>query len=224
MKKSKLIIAAIFIIVILTGIIITATLGLKYNLNYLNHKQIVISIGQEFNNEDILNLTKEVINNNDIIIQKAGIYEDAVVINLKDIQDEELQNINTKINEKYGVENTIEDVLVMDIPQTSFKDLIKPYITPAIITIIITILYVVIYIAIKNKVNSTKIKIFEAILKLLAIIILAQLLYFALIAITRTDVSYLTIPTSIIVYMMSTILGMNYIEKNFKSNEKKKNK
>ena len=58
---------------------------------------------------------------------------------IKDITDEQLQQVNTKINEKYNIENTLEDLVVTNVPNTRIRDLVKPYITPVMISLIMYI-------------------------------------------------------------------------------------
>ena len=127
----------------------------RWNLNILNkeHKQITISIGKEFESEDILSIVKEVTNNRQAEIEKVEVYEDMVAINVKEISDEELENLNSKINEKYEIENTIDSISVVDIPAINYFDYIKQYIGPIIASCIIIAVYIIIYGYIKKKIN-----------------------------------------------------------------------
>ena len=202
--KKKIIIGIILTVIILVGIVITCTLGLNFDLIYTNHKEVDIYIEQEFNNDDIYNIAKEVLGQEKILVQKVELYEDMVSISVKDITDEQLENLNNKINEKYGIENKIEDIDITSSPNVRGRDLIKPYILPVVITFILIIIYIAIYSAICSH-NGAKIDIIKTLAKSIGVIIGTQLLYLSLIAITRIPINRLTIPFAIVIYVITTI-------------------
>ena len=148
MKNKTIITSIIIAIIIVIGIILTALYRTNFDLSFAAHKQINISIEKEFENEEIKNIVKEVVGNKEIKVQKVGEYQDTVAINIKEISDEELQNLNTKINEKYELENTAQSIEITEIPKVSTMDYVKPYIKPLIIAFIIIAVYVAIYIVI----------------------------------------------------------------------------
>ena len=203
--KNKKIIGIIFALIIIAGIVITCIWGLNFDLNYSNHKAVDIYIGQEFKNQDIYQIAKEVLGNQEIKVQKVELYEDMVSISTKDISDEQLQNLNTKINEKYGIENTVENIVVTDVPNVRVRDLVKPYILPVAISFAIIIIYLVIYNAIYSRMGKN-VNIVKTLSKAITSILLVQLLYLAILAITRLEVNALTIPISIALYIITTII------------------
>ena len=144
--RTSIIIASILII----GIVITTIYRTNFDIMYMAHKQIHISIGKEFEKSDIENIVKEVVGNQKVKVQKFGDYQDNVAISLKTISDEELENLNTKINEKYEVENTIESITTTEIPKTSVIDYIKMYVKPLISACVIIAIYGIIYYAINK--------------------------------------------------------------------------
>ncbi len=216
--KNKIIIGIIFALIII-GIVITCILGLNFDLIYSNHKEVDIYIGQEFENQDIYNITKEVVGTQKIIIQKVELYEDMVAISLKDITDEQLANLNTKINEKYGIENKVEDIVVTSTPNVRGRDLVKPYILPAIISLAISIVYLLVYNAIIKKENTIK-----ETLKAVGVIIGVQLLYLSVLAITRLPVNRLTIANGIVLYVVTTIVILSKMQKEYSKVEKQNKK
>lgn len=215
--KNKTIIGIIFALIIAIGIVITCIWGLNFDLIYSNHKQIDIYIGQEFENQDIYEIVKETVGNKRIMVQKVELYEDMVSISLKDITDEQLAKLNTKINEKYGIENKIEDITIVSIPNVRGRDLVKPYILPTIISLAIIIVYILIYNAITKKENTIK-----GVAKAVGTIIGVQLLYLALLAITRLPVNRLTIPVAIVLYVVTTITILAKLQKEYIKVEKTK--
>ncbi len=200
------------IVFIIIGIVVTCVLGLNFDLSYSAHKQIDIQIGKEFDNQEIKAIVKEVVGNRKVTIQKVELYEDMVSIGMKDISEEELQTITTKINEKYGIENTVENIAVTSVPNVRGRDLIKPYLMPVAISFLIILTYIICYVLIKNHLGK-KINMLKAIFGTIEIILEFQLLYLALIAITRLPITTLTIPIAIIIYALTTIGSIACLEK-----------
>lgn len=217
--KNKTIIRIILALIILAGIIITCIYGLNFGLNYSNHKEIDIYIGQEFENKDIYKIAKEVLVNQKIAVQKVELYEDMVSITAQDITTEQVEELNTKINEKYGIQNTIEELVITDIPNARGRDVIKPYILPIAISFIIIIIFFIIYNMIyshKGRETNT----IKTVVKSVFSIIIVQLLYLSILAITRLEVNRLTIPVSIILYIITTIVIVLKLEKKYSKIEK----
>lgn len=189
MKKNIL---YVILAIILIGIIVTCILGFNVDMIYSKNKQIDIYIGKTFENEDINNIVKEVIGENkEIKIQKVELYEDMVSITAKEITDEQIEQINQKINEKYEIENKIEDIDVTNNSNVKLIELVKPYVVPTIISAIIVIGYEII-----------RFKNIKTIAKISLVTILAELLYYSIIVITRQGVNRITIPAGILVAIL----------------------
>ena len=123
----------------------------NFDFFYIEHKQVEVPIGKQFETEDILNIVKEVTKNKKVAIQAKGDYLDNVLINIKNISSEEIESLNTKINEKYEIENKVEDLKVTDIPKTGIIDYIRVYIKPLVIACIIIAIYYCLYIVIYKR-------------------------------------------------------------------------
>ena len=187
-------------VIILIGIIIIAAVGFNLDTNYKEYKLIEIKIGKEFNISDIESITNEVFSKKKVEIQKVGDFEETVVIKLadSDISDEQKNTLNTKINEKFGIENSVDDIIVNVVPKIKVFDLIKPYIVPiAIITVV-----VLIYMAIRFR----KIGVVKVVVQTVGMTVMAELLYFAIIAITRHQINELVMPVALVIYV--TILAL----------------
>ena len=219
--KKKYLIEILLGIIIIVGIILTATIGLNLDLMYSNHKSIDINLQKQFENEDVYKIAKEVFENEKVKVQKVELYEDMVSIIVKDATDEQLENLNTKLNEKYELENTKENMVITEVPSVQILDLVKPYILPVSISFIVIIVYLVIYMAINNRV-SKKLNILKEISKVILAIIGIQLLYLSIFAITRLEINYTTLPIGVIIYAFTTILILMNLEKQYKIEEKKK--
>ena len=220
MKKKNLI-GILLGIIIIIGIILTTTIGLNLDLMYSSHKSIDINLQKQFENEDVYKIAKEVFENQKVKVQKVELYEDMVSIIVKDATDEQLENLNTKLNEKYELENTKDDMVITNVPSVEISDLVKPYILPVSISFVVIIVYLVIYMDINNRVNR-KLSILKEISKAILTIIGIELLYLSVFAITRLEINYTTLPIGVIIYAFTTILILMNLEKQYKIEEKKK--
>ena len=131
-KKSKIIITIITLIII-AGIIVTLTVGLNFDLSYKDSKRIELYLQKDFSVSDIKQITDEVLQGEEVIIQKVEVYEDTVSIRAKEITDEQKQNLVNKVNEKYGIELSADSIEIESIPNTRGRDIIRPYIVPFIV-------------------------------------------------------------------------------------------
>lgn len=220
MKKKNLI-GILLGIIIIIGIILTTTIGLNLDLMYSSHKSIDINLQKQFENEDVYKIAKEVFENQKVKVQKVELYEDMVSIIVKDATDEQLENLNTKLNEKYELENKKDDMVITNVPSIEISDLVKPYILPVSISFVVIIVYLVIYMAINNRVNR-KLSILKETSKAILAIIGIELLYLSVFAITRLEINYTTLPIGVIIYAFTTILILMNLEKQYKIEEKKK--
>lgn len=280
--KKKLSIIAIIITII--GIIIVAVKGFNVNLKYKAHKAINIPIGIEYNIEDIKSITNEVFGKEKVEIEKAGLYNDEVIVNVQNASDEQVENLKAKINEKYNIkqnitisigkeyneediktiakevfkkddvnvhkssedenyvvieseiisEKSLEDlnnrinekyelqnttssigishvISVNEIGRVRLTDMAKQYIVYILIATIIILVYFVIRF---RKLDSSKV-----LVKSVGLLALAELLYMAIIAITRYPIDKLVIMAAIAIY----IIVITYLNKKFidQTSEKK---
>lgn len=220
-KKLKLVLAIIALGIIIAGIAVVCTLGFKFDLNYSKNKQISVYLGKEFEVKDIENIVKEVTGQDRLIVQKVELYEDMASIKVVDITDEQLQQLNDKINEKYELENKLdEDLVVSENSNVRGRSLIKPYIMPISISFVLVIVYLMIYMVINYKVGK-KLNITKSLSKIVLAIVLVEAIYLSLIAIIRIPINRLTIPVAIVLYIVTTIIAMYKLEKKYRNIEVK---
>lgn len=98
MKKKLL---GLSVIIIIIGIIIVAVKGFNVNLKYREHKNVRIAVGEEFNIKDIESIIKDVMGKESFKIETAGVFNDEVLLNVKDISNDQLESLATKLGEKY---------------------------------------------------------------------------------------------------------------------------
>lgn len=216
-KKLSIIFWVIAVCIVIAGIVVTCTIGLNFDVNYSKNKQITVYIGKEFEEKDIKDIVKEVTGESRVIVQKVELYEDMVSIKVKDITDEQVQQLNDKINEKYELENKLEEeVLVSENANVRGRSLIKPYILPMAISFILVIAYFMGYMIVNYKIGK-KLNIAKSLGKIVLSIVGVQVLYLSLIAILRLPISRLTIPTAIVLYVVTTIVLMYKLEKKYRN-------
>lgn len=189
--KNKIFIGLAIVIVV--GIIIAATLGFNIDINYKNYSLIDIEIGQDFNISDVKAITDEVFGKQVVEIQKSGTYNDNLIIKTEGITDDQKNQLATKINEKYGLEKTAEDITVNHISNNRLRDIAKPY----IITFALSTIIILAYMAIRfRKLGAGKVA-----LQVIGLIALAALLYISILAITRYPINRLVMPVAMVIYV-----------------------
>lgn len=198
--KNKIVIVLAFLIVV--GMIIVATVGFNVDARYKKYNLVEVKIGQEFNIKDIKAITKDVFPKANVEIQKAGSFNDYALIKVKNINDEQKNSLNTKINEKYGINNSVDDIKVNIIPKLRVRDMVKPYIVPVLIVSVLILIYMGIRF---RKIGAKKV-----LLQTVLLTVIAELLYFTIIAITRYPVNSLVMPISLVIYIIiiTVLTGM----------------
>lgn len=197
-QKETKILVAIIAIILIVGSIMIFTKGLAFELRYRDSQKIEIGLSKEFEEKDIKEIAREVFGNQPIMIQAIEVYKDVVSITTTQISEEQKLDLVTKINEKYEIELSADEIEIEAVANVRGRDIIKPYIIPfAVVTAIILIYLVVRY----NKLNS-----FEVLTQSIGIIILAQLVLLGIMAITRMQIGVFTIPSILLVYMLSTYI------------------
>ena len=185
-------------IILVLGAIMIYTKGLAFELKYQDSKQVELNLGKQFEEKDIKEITNEVFEGQPVIIRAIEVYKDAVSITTTEITEEQKNELVSKINEKYGTELSSDNITIEDVSHIRGRDIIKPYIIPFGIATIVILAYLVIR---YNKLNS-----FEILTQAIGIIVLAQLVLLGVMAITRMPICGFTIPTILIVYMLSTYI------------------
>lgn len=203
-QKSKKILIAMIVIILIVGATVLLTKGLAFDLIYANSKKVEINLGKQFEKKDIRIITDEVFGKQPVQIQEIEVYKDAISIMTTEITNEQKTQLITKINEKYGTEISADDITIEEYSHIRGRNFIKPYITPFVIATVI----ILIYLAIRYyKLNSLKV-----LIQTIGIIILSQLVLLGIMVITRMPIGTFTIPTILFVYMLSTYVCITKFE------------
>ena len=212
----KKIIKILLVCLFIAGIIVISTLGFNVGTKYSENTQIGINIGKEFNIKDIKEITDEVFKGQRVLIQQVEMYKDMVQINVKDATEQQISDLNSKLNEKFEINNALTDVEVTHNANVKLKSIIKPYIIPMSIISIIVIIYTMI--------AFRKLGAFKVLYNTAMAIIIPEATLISLYAVARIPVNRLTMILGIIVYIMSITLNIVYLIKVQKGKEKEKNK
>lgn len=213
-KKAK-ILASLIAIVILVGIIVISTIGLNFDLRYQEAKKIQLYLEKNFEISDIKQITDEILPNEKVMIQKVEMFEDTVSILAKDITQEQKNDIINKVNEKYELELSADNIEIATVPHTRGRDIVKPYMVPFAIATILILAYMAIR---YYKLGSMKI-----LLETVGLLLVTQAVLLSVMAITRIPMGRLTIPLVLTVYVL-TLLGVTTCFERRLEEEKKEEK
>lgn len=192
-KKSK-IISIILIIIFIIAIVLTGIRGLNVDLNYAEGVSIIFDLDQQFNTDDVKSIAREVWQDGQIIVQKVEVYNESVLIKVSSVNEEQIESLVTKINEKYSLELTSADIAVQYNSNVQIRDIVAPYIVPMLIATALIVLY-----------YSIRFRGIREILDLLIKLIFAEGILFSIYAITRLPIDAFTMPIGMLVFAGVTI-------------------
>lgn len=187
-KKSK-ILCVILAVIFIAAIISTAIRGLKVDINYSEGVTMVVDLGKEFDTKDVKDIAKEIWSGKDVLVQKVEVYDESVSVKVPELNEEQINNFVTKINEKYQLELTSADVSVLYNSNERLRNIVRPYIIPLIIA---TALIVVYY--------SIRFKGVKEILNLLLTLIAVEGIIYSIHALLLLPINVFTMPVVMIAY------------------------
>ena len=201
----KKIIYAILILIIIAGIIIIPTIGLRADIIYSENVEIDVYVGKTFDRKDIESIVSEVFPDERVIIQEIEMFNDMFSLTLQDNRSEDelntkIEELNNKINEKYGTENKVEDITVTHNSRIRLSDILIPY----AVTIGISVVVILIFVGVRYR----KLGVIRTLITYLLSIGASELLLLSIIAITRFPINRLVIPVGLVLFVIVvTILG-----------------
>lgn len=180
----------------------------KYNVN----QKIYVQISDEYNIDDVKAVANEVFGKEDSVVKKSEDNERYAEIEANMITESDLENLNNKINEKFNLTNDVESInaenviMKRDMPRVRLTDMAKQYILYTIIGTII----VAIYFAIRYM----KLGIMKVLGTSIVAIVISELSYMSIIAITRIAIDKIVIIAAFAIYMIVlTLLNKEFEEK-----------
>lgn len=201
----KKIIYAILILIIIAGIIIIPTIGLRADIIYSENVEIDVYVGKTFDRKDIESIVSEVFPEERVIIQEIEMFNDMFSLTLQDNRSEDelnakIEELNNKINEKYGTENTVDDISVTHNSRIRLSDILIPY----AVTIGISVVVILVFVGVRYR----KLGVIRTLITYLLSIGASELLLLSIIAITRFPINRLVIPVGLVLFVIVvTILG-----------------
>lgn len=211
MLKNKKILPILVLLIIIVGVIVLAIKGMNYGLIYGNNTTIKMNLGKQVEVEDI---AKEIFEK-EYNMKFVNNHKENVLITAKSVSEEQISTLISKINEKYELSISNEDLEITNNSKMNGKDIIRPYLAPAIITSIIVVLYFTI--------RYKKLGVLKTLITTLLIIMGTQMVYLSIYAITRIPVNELAMPISMLILVLSFIVLAEIFDKDMsklKSNKK----
>ena len=202
----KKIVYIILICIIIAGIIIIPTIGLNADLIYSKNVEIDVYLGKTFNMNDMENLVNEVFPDEKNIIQQIEVFGDMVAITIPDTRTEEeldskVEELTAKINVKYELEITSDDVQITHNPKVRLSSVVIPY----ALWIGISAALILVYVAIRYR----KLGVVKTLLTYIISIVAVELLLLSIIAITRYPVNRIIVPLGLAAFVIVvTVLGI----------------
>lgn len=177
----------------------------KYNLK----QNILIPVGEDYTVEDIEQIAKDVLKKDSVNVEKYADDETYVSIEANVISENTLEELVNKINEKYALQNETSSVsaskkiTTTQYGRVALRDMAKQYINYVIISAVI----ILVYFAIRFR----KLGVANVLAKTVMLLVLAELLYIAVLAIIRYPIDKLAIIAALAIY----IIVVTYLNSSF---------
>lgn len=210
MKTINKILLILVCLIIIVGIVVWKNKGFNLELQYSTRNQISIVNNTGINKADVEQITSEVLGSTRYIVQEVETFGNIVSIVADEITEEQRNEIIKRFNEKYETKIKANDIEIISITFTRVKDVIKPFVIPTVITVAIILLYFLV----RFKGLGWK-TIFT---KTVIIPIIAELLLYCIIAITRIPFGRIALACGIGLY----VLIIAIITNNFENRREKK--
>ena len=201
----KKIIYAILICIIIAGIVVIASVGLKADIIYSKNVELDVYVGKTFERKDIENIVNEVFPNERVIINEIEMFGDMFSVTLADTRTEDelnskVEELVTKVNEKYETELETSDIEIRHNPKAKLSSIILPY----AVTIGISMLLILVYVGIRYR----KLGVVRTILTYIVSILAVEMIYLSILAIVRYPINRIVIPIGLVLLVtVVTILG-----------------
>lgn len=214
--KSKKILYIALVIIFIVAIIMTATIGLKVDLNYAEGNTITFTVGKSIETKEIKEIASQIWNSKNILVQEVELFGDSAIIKVtENVTDEQVQDLCSKINEKYGVELTASNFSIEHISNVKLSTIVEPYIIPfGLSTLLIVGFYAIRY-------KGTK-----KMMELIRNLIISEGLLYSIYAIARIPVNELVMSIALFVYALTVFVSTikSEMQLDTKSAKKEENK
>lgn len=192
---KKQIICALIFLIIVGGIITIFSKGFNFEMKYQDSKMMEIYLGKQFLLPDIQRITKDTLETTDFTVNKVEVYGESFSVTAREITEEQKSNFIQKINEMYGTELKAEEIEIQDVPHQHLKDIMKPFVIPLSVSTVLILVYI--------GIRFIKLGFFASIIKVAIYLIIAEAVLFNLMAIVRFPIGRLTLPLTLIIYLIT---------------------
>lgn len=206
-NKKLLVLLAVILVIIMVGVIVLGVKGMNYSLLYGANTQIEMYLENDFELEDIKAIAKETFGKNNIRLLDESKHD--ILITVKSASEEQQNNLISKVNEKYGLELSTQDLIVVNNGEMKLTDLISRYVFPVIIASLVILAYFII--------RYRKLKLEKVVLYTLITIIGLQFALLIIYAITRIPVNSFTMPISMLIFILSVLGLTEYFDNQIKN-------
>lgn len=189
-------------------------LNLKNKLNekYNIVQNVYVQIGDDYKVEDVQAVANEVFGKENTKVEKEAENEKYAQIEANLLTEKDVENLNNKINEKFGTTNSSDSIggsnviTTTTIPKFKLADMAKQYLLiTAIATVIVYVYYLVRY---------RKLGIRDVLQDSVTILVFLEAIYMSIIAIARIPINELVFVFAFAIYIaVLTYLNVRYNEK-----------
>lgn len=204
LSGNKKILLLGIILLIIAGIVVVALKGVNVSLISQQHETINIYVGKPTNINDMKTICKEVFGDKQVIVTGLDIFTDAYSINVESVTNEEKNALISKVNEKFNVEVTLEDISEKTLANIRVRDIVKPYFKPLIVSVIIIAAYMVIRFRKENA--------FKLLGKSFGGILLTEAVIFSVIAVLRIPLSATIINLMAVIAIVELCIYISKLE------------
>lgn len=194
--NKKLVICIISLIIIVIGVIMALKFGFNQSFEYSDYTRILVYMIGESNLDDINQIMKDNFDGT-YKVSYTDEFKDTVSIIAKRISDEQINNINDKLKEKYEFDENLSNIVIINTPSIDIYDIVKDYIRPVVISFVIVIVYL--WIAYRKE------GLVKALVEPCLTIIIINALYISILAIFRIPVNSYTLPAFAFIYAASVV-------------------
>lgn len=193
----------VILILLVVGIAIMATNKFQYSVDYSKNVRLEIALGKTFEINDILEIAQNIYEKEEVIIQKAGPFQDTIAITVKGTTEEKNNEIINKINEKYETELTAEDITLYYNSNIRGREEIEKYLLVSVIAGV----GILTFFGIRYK----KLGIGKVLGSVVCVAVGTQILYLTLMSICNMPINNITIASGIAILIFCFMyLSANY--------------
>ena len=205
--KKNIIKTVIIIALVAIGIAIMAVGHFNFSLYYSKNVRVEIYLGKSFDIAVVAGYIKEIMPEQEIIVETAGAFKDTISLTTTEISEEQLNQIVEKTNEVYETALTASsDTDVIYNSNVRGRDIFAPYLVISIVAVII-IVAILVFIYGKD-IGKRKVA-----LTSLFITIAGQFFFFVVLSLTRVEINRIIPGAAVAIFIASMVYLISQFER-----------